>query len=90
MRILWAGYPDDATADAEIDKLEDFYQLNYPDVSPRKARPDRRRRSTSSRSSTASPRRPEMKVTATTYPNNLGHQDFPGCFRCHDGGHFRW
>ena len=32
MRILWAGFPDDATADAEIDKLTDFYQLNYPEV----------------------------------------------------------
>jgi hypothetical protein len=30
---------------------------------------------------------PEMKVTWGTYPNNLGHMDFPGCFRCHDGSH---
>jgi hypothetical protein len=30
---------------------------------------------------------PEMNVTWGTYPNNLGHQDFPGCFRCHDGNH---
>ncbi len=30
---------------------------------------------------------PEMKVTWGTYPNNLGHTDFPGCFRCHDGSH---
>jgi nitrate/TMAO reductase-like tetraheme cytochrome c subunit len=22
-----------------------------------------------------------------THPNNLGHQDWPGCFRCHDGQH---
>ena len=28
-----------------------------------------------------------MKVTWGTYPNNLGHQNFPGCFRCHDGNH---
>jgi hypothetical protein len=27
---------------------------------------------------------PEMKVTWGTYPNNVGHNDFPGCFRCHD------
>jgi NapC/NirT cytochrome c family, N-terminal region len=27
---------------------------------------------------------PAMKVTWGTYPNNLGHVDFPGCFRCHD------
>jgi hypothetical protein len=30
---------------------------------------------------------PEMKVTWGTYPNNLGHMDFPGCFRCHDDNH---
>ena len=30
---------------------------------------------------------PEMKVTWGAYPNNLGHTDFPGCYRCHDGGH---
>src|SRR6185369_11101036 len=30
---------------------------------------------------------PDLKVTWGTYPNNLGHMDFPGCFRCHDGGH---
>jgi len=30
---------------------------------------------------------PDLKVTWGTYPNNLGHMDFPGCFRCHDGSH---
>jgi nitrate/TMAO reductase-like tetraheme cytochrome c subunit len=30
---------------------------------------------------------PDLKVTWGTYPNNLGHADFPGCFRCHDGSH---
>jgi nitrate/TMAO reductase-like tetraheme cytochrome c subunit len=30
---------------------------------------------------------PEMKITWGTYPNNLGHTDFNGCFRCHDEQH---
>ena len=30
---------------------------------------------------------PFMKVTWGTHPNNLGHNDYPGCFRCHDGNH---
>jgi nitrate/TMAO reductase-like tetraheme cytochrome c subunit len=30
---------------------------------------------------------PEMNVTWGRYPMNIGHTDFPGCFRCHDGGH---
>lgn len=30
---------------------------------------------------------PELKVNWGTYPNNLGHEDFPGCYRCHDEDH---
>ena len=30
---------------------------------------------------------PTMKVGFGTYSNNLGHMDFPGCFRCHDDNH---
>jgi hypothetical protein len=29
----------------------------------------------------------DLKVAWGTYPNNLGHTDDPGCFRCHDGSH---
>ena len=30
---------------------------------------------------------PSMNVVWGTHPNNLGHNDSPGCFRCHDGNH---
>lgn len=30
---------------------------------------------------------PDLKVTWSTYPDNLGHTDYPGCFRCHDELH---
>ncbi|MFZ1085481.1 MAG: NapC/NirT family cytochrome c [Terracidiphilus sp.] len=30
---------------------------------------------------------PSMKVTWGTHPNHIGHMDYPGCFRCHDGSH---
>ncbi len=30
---------------------------------------------------------PTMDVSWTTHPDNLGHKDWPGCFRCHDGKH---
>ena len=87
MRILWAGYPDMAAADNEADGLKAFYQQKYPLISSTKAAQinaavDELKvlyRLTAT---------PEMKVTAKTYPDNLGHTDFPGCFRCHDGGHF--
>jgi nitrate/TMAO reductase-like tetraheme cytochrome c subunit len=30
---------------------------------------------------------PSMKVGFGTYTDNIGHMDFPGCFRCHDDNH---
>jgi nitrate/TMAO reductase-like tetraheme cytochrome c subunit len=30
---------------------------------------------------------PEMKAEWKDYPDNIGHKDWPGCFRCHDGLH---
>lgn len=87
MRILWAGYPSEQAADTEIDRLDEFYRLNYPEIYPQKQVSIQRAvdelkvlyRLTAT---------PEMKVSAATYPDNLGHTDFVGCFRCHDGGHY--
>ncbi|HEX2810584.1 MAG TPA: NapC/NirT family cytochrome c [Kineosporiaceae bacterium] len=87
MRILWSGYPDLAAADAEVDKLAGFYQLQYPKVAASDAAAITEaisRIKVLYRLSAT----PEMKVTAASYPDFLGHLDFPGCFRCHDGGHF--
>lgn len=87
MRILWGSYPDEAAADAEAERLSAFYELEYPGV--HRANPGGIERAIEEikllyRLSAT----PETKVTARTYPDNLGHLDFPGCFRCHDGGHF--
>jgi nitrate/TMAO reductase-like tetraheme cytochrome c subunit len=30
---------------------------------------------------------PEQNSSWNTHPNNIGHKDFPGCLRCHDGKH---
>jgi hypothetical protein len=30
---------------------------------------------------------PQMKARWDVYPDNVGHLLFPGCMRCHDGGH---
>ncbi|MDH4141737.1 MAG: NapC/NirT family cytochrome c [Chloroflexota bacterium] len=87
MRILWASYPNVEAADAEADKLAGFYELYYPDTYATKPSAINAAiqqikflyRLTAT---------PEMKVTARTYPDSLGHTDYPGCFRCHDGGHF--
>ena len=30
---------------------------------------------------------PLMKANWSVYPDNIGHRNWPGCFRCHDGRH---
>ncbi len=30
---------------------------------------------------------PEMKATWDAYPSHIGHMEFNGCFRCHNGSH---
>jgi hypothetical protein len=30
---------------------------------------------------------PERKADWRVYPNNIGHKNWPGCFRCHDSKH---
>lgn len=87
MRILWSAFPDVPTADAEVDKLSSFYALNYPGVAATQATAiDQAEAQIKLLYRLAAT--PDMKVTAASYPDNLGHLDFPGCFRCHDGGHF--
>jgi len=31
---------------------------------------------------------PQMKANWSAYPNNIGHKNWPGCFRCHGGEHY--
>jgi hypothetical protein len=68
------------------DSLTAFYEGNYPDLVA--ATP------TLLSGAVAETQRiysqsffPEMGVAWSVYPNNLGHMNFPGCFRCHDGKH---
>jgi len=63
-----------------------FYQQNYADLSAKRSEDIRQ----AGRAVLAIYNRnvfPELRVSWGTYPNNLGHTDFPGCFRCHDGSH---
>ena len=87
LAALKADYPDRATAQRRIAAaLDAFYQQNYPQIYSG----DRARVDTAVAAVQAIYARnvfPEMKVTWGTYPDNLGHMDSPGCFRCHDGSH---
>ena len=87
VELLRADYPDRDTAQQKITAgLTDFYRANYPQVfSLHRALVE-----TAAVQVAAIYLRnifPQMKITWGTYPNNLGHEDFLGCFRCHDGNH---
>lgn len=87
VELLKASYPDRETARRQIvEGIENFYRANYPDVYDGK-------RTLIDQSAETVARIylrnifPDMNMTWGVHPNNLGHSDFPGCFRCHDGSH---
>src|SRR5215472_5180571 len=87
VELLKADYPDRDTAQRRIVvELKTFYRLNYPDVyNSRRALVEQSAENVANiylRNIF-----PAMKMTWGVHPNNLGHNDFPGCFRCHDGSH---
>jgi nitrate/TMAO reductase-like tetraheme cytochrome c subunit len=85
--VLKASYTDRDDAQKRIaSSLSDFYKTSYPDwYRDKRSAIDK----TIEQVQAIYLRNvfPAMNVSWGTYPNNLGHTDFPGCFRCHDGSH---
>lgn len=85
--LLKAAYGSRSEAEARIPAaFESFYKEKYAAIYASKGNEVER----SARGVLAIYKRnifPEMKVSWGGYPNNLGHNDFPGCFRCHDDQH---
>jgi len=84
VQILKASYASNAEASARIPAaLTDYYRQNHSTLFQQRSREIE-----SAGAALASIYNrnvfPDLKVTWGTYPNNLGHTDFPGCFRCHD------
>jgi hypothetical protein len=87
VRVLKSSYASQDAAFAGVQRdLLQFYRVNAPAVlSARRAQVDGAIRAVQrlyGRNVF-----PAMKVSWGTYANNLGHMDFPGCFRCHDETH---
>jgi len=87
VEVLKAAYPDRQTAEKQIaNDLRGFYGKNYAAlISTHQSQIDQL---------VGAAQRlygrnvfPKMNVTWGTHPNNLGHTDAPGCFRCHDDQH---
>ncbi len=87
VELLKADYPDRDTAKRKITEgITSYYRANYPEIYNTK----RGLVEQSAENVAAIYMRnifPEMKMSWGVHPNNLGHNDFPGCFRCHDGSH---
>jgi len=87
VELLKADYPDRDTAKKQItDGITGYYRANYPETYNAK-----RVLVEQSAENVAAMYMcnifPNMKMTWGVHPNNLGHTDAPGCFRCHDGSH---
>jgi len=80
-------YPDRATAEREIaNRVSAFYRDGYPALwTSRQA--DITRTVQGVQALHSRNVFPAMKVTFGTHPDNKGHMEFPGCFRCHDEEH---
>ena len=87
VRVLRQDYADEAAAAAAIpESLRAFYAREFPDVlADRGGAVD-----AAAREVVAIWKRnifPEMEVNWGSYPDHIGHRNFPGCFRCHDEEH---
>jgi nitrate/TMAO reductase-like tetraheme cytochrome c subunit len=87
IELLKASYSSDDEAVQKIPAgLSTYYQEKYPAVASKRSAGIQ----AAGQTLLAIYRHnvfPDLKVTWGTYPNNLGHVDDPGCFRCHDGSH---
>jgi hypothetical protein len=84
--ILEGTYDTEEDAAKAIVALGDYYRDNYPDIfQDRKEDVEKTLREVQSIFDET--QFPFMGVTWQTHPNNIGHREFPGCFRCHDGRH---
>jgi hypothetical protein len=87
VELLKASYPSDEEAAQKIPTaLTSFYRDKYADVSSKQSIDIQQ----AGRELAAIYQEnvfPDLKVHWDTYPNNLGHMESPGCFRCHDDSH---
>jgi hypothetical protein len=87
VKVLKASYPTGQAAEEAIAKgLREFYRSSYEAVYMTR-RQDVEKTVATTQQLFRRNVFPEMNVQFGTYPNNIGHLDFPGCFRCHDDNH---
>jgi nitrate/TMAO reductase-like tetraheme cytochrome c subunit len=87
VELLKADYANrDEAASKIVLGINEFYRTSYPEVFKHK----RAQVDAAAEGVKAIYLRnvfPEMKLMWGTHPNNIGHEESVGCFRCHDGSH---
>ena len=87
LAALRTPYPDREAAREKIgESLTEFYRTRYPEIF-RSRRGQIENAIQETQQIWERNIFPGMRITWGTYPTNIGHDDFPGCFRCHDGNH---
>lgn len=86
VEVLSASYASSEKALEGIAGLETFYRTTYPDYYASHAETIQAAIASIQEIYTGSVF-PEQKSDWNSHPNNIGHKDSPGCFRCHDGKH---
>ena len=74
------------TALAAFDLLDYYYEQKFPDYFE-KNRDKISQAIAELQTSYSNSVYPEQKSDWTSHPDNIGHLNSPGCFRCHDGEH---
>jgi len=87
MQVFNNSFGDRDSAQMSIaESIREFYTSNYPDVASDK--PELLKQATAGFIAGYSKNIfPEMKASWDVYPNQVGHIEFNGCFRCHNGNH---
>ncbi len=85
-KVLGQKYANEAEAAKAIAGVEDFYKASYGELyAARKG--EVQQAVAGLQTIFNSTQFPFMNVDWKSHNNNIGHKDFPGCFRCHDGKH---
>ena len=85
--VLESSYPTTAVAvDSIKNSIEGFYRTNFPALLTTK-RKEIDRMIAEVQTLYSRNYFPEMNASWKSFPDNIGHMYFLGCFRCHDGKH---
>jgi len=84
--IMEREYPSMGHAAAAIGGLKQYYATNWPDYySANQELVDKAVDQVNEMYTKMV--YPDMEINWKTHPDNVGHKNSPGCFRCHDGKH---